>query len=66
MSENEELASINRAFSICGISKSNIYRRIKEKTFPLPIRVGGRALWPISRLHAWARDQIAESESVQD
>jgi len=61
-STTEELAPIKRAVSICGISRSNIYRRIKAKTFPGPIYVGGRALWPISRLYAWTAAQVEANE----
>lgn len=55
----EELAPIKRVVSMCGISKSNIYRRLRDKTFPAPIKVGSRALWPISRLHAWVNEEVA-------
>lgn len=38
-----------------GLSKSEIYRRIKAGTFPQPLKLGARAVaWPASAVDAWA------------
>lgn len=54
----EELASIKRVTGMTGLSKTTIYRMLREGTFPKPVMVGRRALWPVSRVHAWARKQV--------
>lgn len=39
-----------------GLSKSEIYRRIKAGTFPQPLKLGARAVaWPASAVDAWAQ-----------
>jgi len=58
VSENEELAPIKRVTAMVGLSKTTVYRMIAEGAFPRPVMVGRRALWPVSRIHAWARQQV--------
>lgn len=37
-----------------GLSKSEIYRRIKEGTFPIPLKLGVRAVaWPSAKIEEW-------------
>jgi len=37
-----------------GLSKSEIYRRIKEETFPAPIKLGARAVaWTDASINEW-------------
>ena len=44
-----------------GLSKSEIYRRIKAGTFPVPIKLGARAVaWPAAHIEAWVNDLIAK------
>lgn len=62
----EELAPIAWVVSMCGLSRANIYRRIREGSFPKPIHVGSRALWPVSRVHAWAREAIKAAEEAAE
>lgn len=49
--DQEELAPMRRVLNITGLSRSTIYRLIREGTFPKPIAVGGRSLRPVSRVH---------------
>ena len=38
----------------CGLSRSTIYRKMREGTFPEPIRIGVRAVrWPAHELEDW-------------
>lgn len=36
-----------------GIGRSLIYRKIGEKTFPSPIKIGRASAWPESAIDAW-------------
>ena len=37
-----------------GLSRSTLYRKMREGTFPEPLRVGARAVrWPCSEIEAW-------------
>ena len=45
-----------------GLSRSSIYVRVANGTFPKPIRLGARAIgWIESEVDAWIREQIAAS-----
>ena len=38
----------------CGLSRSSIYRKMRNGTFPEPIKIGARAVrWPESEIEAW-------------
>ncbi|HYD59679.1 MAG TPA: AlpA family transcriptional regulator [Noviherbaspirillum sp.] len=42
-----------------GLSKSEIYRRMREGTFPKPIKLGARAVaWPAAQIDAWVKALI--------
>lgn len=42
-----------------GLSKSEIYRRIKDGTFPKPIKLGARAVaWPSAQIDEWVKSLI--------
>lgn len=63
MSEQEiRLIALPEVVSIAGISKSEIFRRIKLGTFPEPARIGGRRCtrWEASEIQAWIRERLAE------
>jgi prophage regulatory protein len=51
--------------AITGLSKSSLYARIKEKSFPAPVRLGARAVaWVRSEVRQWAADRVHASRSV--
>ena len=45
--------------NITGLSKSSIYARIVERSFPAPVPLGGRAVgWIEEEVNQWAYDRI--------
>ena len=50
---------------ICGLSKSEIWRRVHAGTFPQPIRLGRRCTrWNIAEVEAWVRERLDERDSA--
>jgi prophage regulatory protein len=50
--------------SLTGLSRSTIYLRIKEGTFPTPISIGERAVgWIDSEIENWLEERIKSSRS---
>lgn len=48
-----------------GLSRTTIYERIREGTFPSPISLGGKAVgWPSSEVGAWIQQRIAEGRTL--
>lgn len=44
-----------------GLKTTAIYARIKEKAFPAPVSLGGRAVgWVSSEIEKWQQERIAE------
>ncbi len=42
-----------------GLSRSTIYERIREKTFPLPISLGAKSVgWIKSEIDQWIADRV--------
>ena len=40
------------------LSRSAIYRKMREGTFPVPLQIGARAVrWPASEIEAWIADR---------
>jgi prophage regulatory protein len=47
-----------------GLSRSTIYARIREGTFPAPVNLGKRAVaWNCESIDAWIAVQIKRSRS---
>ena len=47
---------------VTGLSRSTIYRKIQENTFPAPISLGARAVgWIESEVQQWIEEQINKS-----
>ena len=50
--------------TITGLSRSAIYQRMLDGTFPRPIRLTLRSVrWPESQVQAWVQEQIAQTQS---
>jgi len=48
-----------------GLSRSTIYLRIAQKTFPEPVCLGGRAVgWIEDEIEAWVQSQFDASRSA--
>jgi len=46
-----------------GLSKSEIYRRIREKSFPQPLKLGARAVaWSSAEVDAWIQSLVEGSK----
>ena len=54
------LLSDQSAAALLGISRATFWRRVKDRTFPDPIRIGGATRWRRDELLA-AVDQIADA-----
>lgn len=49
---------------LTGLSRSSIYLRIKAGNFPVPVRLGGRAVgWVAEEIENWSRDRVLESRA---
>jgi prophage regulatory protein len=60
--EGTEMKKIGRLPGVketCGLSRSEIYRRISRGDFPRQVRLGKRAVgWDMDEVDAWVRDRI--------
>lgn len=69
MSENTQIISLVKLAQVRAEthkSTSTIYKGVREKTFPAPIKIGGRAVaWTRDSLEAWKRGCIEASHSAQ-
>ena len=49
-----------------GLSRSTIYSRIAEGTFPKQVSLGGRAVgWIESEINSWLEEQVSRSRNEQ-
>lgn len=56
----EELLGMGRVTRVTGHSKTWIYDRVNDGSFPAPIKVGRRTLWVMSEVQRWVRSRIEE------
>lgn len=54
MSNNDRLLRREEIEQRCGLSRSAIYRLMRDGAFPEPLRIGPRAVrWPQSEIERW-------------
>lgn len=41
-------------------SRATVWRRVKARTFPQPVKVGGCSLWSETEVDQWIADRLAE------
>lgn len=47
-----------------GLSRSELYRRIAQGTFPAPVKIGARAsAWSSAEIERWKAERIAERDA---
>lgn len=62
VSKNRVL-KLKEVISVTGLSRSSIYRKIKEKRFPRSIRLSGQSVgWLEEEIQNWIIDRIAERD----
>lgn len=49
----ERLLKISEVEYQCGLKKTAIYERMKNKTFPLALKIGSSSRWPQSHIQGW-------------
>lgn len=50
-----------------GLSRSTIYNRLQEGTFPKPVNLGPRSVgWLESEVEAWLRELVEERDSEME
>lgn len=48
-----------------GLSRSTIYQRVTERTFPRPVNLGARAVgWLETEVDSWLTAQVARSRNA--
>ena len=53
-SADYRLLRLNEVQARCGLSRSSVYRLLRNGSFPAPLKVGVRAVrWPESEITAW-------------
>lgn len=61
--------SMLRLTELCellSISRSTIYNRVAEGSFPEPVRIGERMVrWPIEAIQAWQQSRVSASRRVR-
>ena len=61
--EGDRLLSLPEVVRLTGLSRSTLYRKVKEGDFPLPVKLGKRAVgWRESEVIAWINGRPPASE----
>jgi prophage regulatory protein len=60
-----EILRLNQVKQRCGLSRSTIYSRVKEGTFPPPVDLGPNSVgWLASEVERWIEDRIAARDAA--
>ena len=53
-STNDRLMPLGEVRARCGLSRSSLYRKMRDRSFPTPLQVGVRAVrWRESEVEHW-------------
>jgi prophage regulatory protein len=54
------LLNISAVVEMCGISRSQVYKRVADGTFPQPVKLSSTLnLWSFNELQQWVADLLA-------
>ena len=62
MSKDDEdirMLRLERVLELIPVSKVHIYRMIKAKQFPVPVKVGNVSLWCNDEIREWKKRRLA-------
>ena len=66
MKNTNRILKLPEVIRVSGLARSTIYLRMKEKTFPTPIKLGERSVgWIEEEIQNWINQQIEASRSSQ-
>ncbi len=55
-----------RVLAEVGFRKSMLYKLMKEKRFPAPVKIGRASVWPQADVEQWKADLLAGREWGRD
>jgi prophage regulatory protein len=59
-SKSEVVLKKSAVITTVGLSSPTIWRKVKDKSFPQPIHLGGRSIgWLQSEVHEWINERAA-------
>lgn len=62
---NTRLIRLPEVKNRTGIGRTAIYQRVKDGTFPAPIKIGVRAVaWQETQIDKWIKQQIAANKAA--
>jgi len=62
----ERLIDLAKVEDLTGFKSSKLYKLIREKRFPAPLKLGTRtARWPESKVLAWVQAQVQAAEQAE-
>ncbi len=65
MATQEKFLKINQVMEVTGLSKSEIYKRVKLGTFPKQIKLSFRSIvWVESEIQLWIQETIASARGA--
>lgn len=53
MKFEEKFITLKEVVEICGFKKSTIYKFIKTRNFPQPLKIGKSSRWKLSKIMEW-------------
>ena len=67
MTNNNRILKLPEVIQVTGLSRSTIYLRMKEKTFPTHIKLGERSVgWLEEDIQCWIDQRISQSRKEGD
>ncbi len=61
----DRLLRLPQVEALTGLRRSALYSRIKNLSFPAPLKIGPRAsAWPESAVQAWIQAQIRKAQKA--
>ena len=65
MSNSNRVLRLPEVLTVCGLSRSSIYLKIKQGGFPPPIKLGERSVgWIEEEIQDWIDQRIHEARGV--
>jgi len=64
--DGDYLVDIKEVTKLCGLSRASLYRRVKDREFPQPIKIGSLTRWSRYEIADWIETLLRDRPPIQN
>jgi prophage regulatory protein len=63
--DGDYLIGIKEVTKLCGLSRASLYRRVEQRQFPQPIKIGALTRWSRNEIVSWIEKLLRDRPKIR-